>query len=129
LPRVQRAPFDRYSVTHAAVGAVFALSGVRPGWALASHIGFEAIEDPLKRATSSVWPDARPDGLANHAGDVASFAVGYSAARALRRVEGGPVLVALLVASGAGIWAWSLTSDQRFRRRGTGRAGSRPRPA
>lgn len=107
--------FDRFSVVHAAMGSLFELSGVSPGWALGSHVAFEASEDALKRHLEPLWPDASPDSMANHAGDFASFSAGYYGARALRQRRGGEVAITALVALGAGIWAWSLLHGELWR--------------
>lgn len=97
------------------MGSLFELSGIPPGWALGSHVAFEASEDALKRRLERIWPDASPDSMANHAGDFASFAAGYYGARAVRRRAGGDVAVTGLVALGAGIWAWSLLHGELWR--------------
>ena len=75
--------FDQYSVAHAAVGAGFGLVGVGAPLALGAHVGFEAIENELKRRRPDMWPDARMDGWQNQSGDMVSFIVGYSFARTL----------------------------------------------
>ncbi len=99
---------DRYSVPHAALGIVFQASRISPALAIGSHVAFEAVEDDIKHALRHVWPDARPDGMENHVGDVACFTVGYAAGAALAESETGKVLLTAFVALGAGIWAWSL---------------------
>ena len=120
------AAFDRCSVVHAAMGSLFELSGVSTGWALGSHVAFEAGENQLKLAMARVWPDASPDSMANHAGDFASFSAGYFAARSLRRSPGGQVAVTALVAAGAGIWAWALLHGELWQSgSGTTRTPSR----
>jgi hypothetical protein len=105
--------FDRFSVVHAAVGSVFALSKVSAPWALGSHVAFEAGEDQLKRAFVRVWPDVAPDSMANHVGDFASFAAGYYVARELRSSPGGQLALTGLAALGAGIWSLSLMRSGR----------------
>lgn len=95
---------DRFSVVHAAVGALFEASGVPAPLAIGSHVAFEATENTLKQHLTHIWPEPRPDELVNHAGDVASFASGYYACRALRRSDAGVWVVVALGALGAGIW-------------------------
>ena len=53
--------FDRYSIPHAAMGAMFEAAGVPPAIAIGSHIAFELVENSLKKATKPIWPDSRPD--------------------------------------------------------------------
>lgn len=109
------AAFDRFSVVHAAMGSLFELSGVPKGWALGSHVAFEASENQLKRSMARIWPDASPDSMANHVGDFASFTAGYFAARRLRSSPGGQLAVTVLVAAGAGVWAWALLHEELWR--------------
>lgn len=108
-------PFDKYSITHAAVGALFELSGVSPTLALGSHITFEAAEDELKRRYKRIWPDAAPDSIQNHVGDFASFAGGYYMARGARRSEGGRLAVTALVGAGAAVWALALAKGELWK--------------
>jgi hypothetical protein len=106
--------FDRYSVPHAAVGAVFAASGIPALWAIGSHVLFEAAEDKIKEATTSLWPAATPDTMINHVGDLVSFSGGYFLTEGVRQRPGGRELVTALVALGAGIWAWNLLHIREF---------------
>ena len=103
---------------HAAVGAVFEASGA-PAWlAIGTHVAFEAMENSIKESMSELWPDARPDALANHLGDVASFTAGYYSSRALRKTEAGKAALSGFVGLAAFVWMWSLTNkgDPLFRR-------------
>lgn len=110
--------FDQYSVAHAAVGVLFAISHVPPSWALGSHLAFELSENTIKRSFGELWPDARPDAWQNHTGDVASFAAGYYAARAWRDTPAGRVALAALVATGGAVWVLSLTGGKLWRQPG-----------
>lgn len=111
---MSRVFLDRYSVVHAAVGAAFDVAGVSAPVAIASHVAFEAVEDGLKVATRSIWPDARPDGWKNHAGDVASFTAGYGAARCARRSDAGRVALVGLGTTAALIWIGSLIHEREW---------------
>ena len=106
---------DRFSIVHAAVGAVLEASGV-PAWlAIGSHIAFEAVENSLKDAASELWPDARPDAMANHLGDVASFTAGYYSSRSLRKTTAGQATLAGLAGLAGMIWMYSLTNKHTWR--------------
>lgn len=100
--------FDRFSVVHAAVGALFDLSNISAPLAVGSHIAFEAVENGIKPHFTHVWPDVRPDGWQNHLGDVASFVAGYYGAGLLKDERGGKLALTALVAIAGGIWAWNL---------------------
>lgn len=107
--------FDRFSVVHAAVGAVFELSGIPAPIAIGLQILFEIVENDVKRSVRHIWPDDRPDGLENQIGDVASFVAGYYAARAAKGdLAGSAALVALAGAAGA-IWTQSLLPANQTR--------------
>lgn len=100
--------FDRYSIPHAAVGAMFEAAGVPPALAIGSHVAFELVENSLKKAVKPVWPDSRPDGWQNQVGDVASFTAGLVAAKGLKETEGGKAALTGLVATAGAIWMWNL---------------------
>ena len=106
-------PFDRFSVVHAAVGALFELSAVPAPLAIGSHIAFEAVENKIKPSFRHVWPDVRPDGWQNHVGDLASFVVGYYGARVAKTDPGGRAVVTALVAFAGGLWAYELMPPKR----------------
>ncbi|KKN30582.1 hypothetical protein LCGC14_0832460 [marine sediment metagenome] len=106
--------FDRYSIPHAAMGAMFEAAGVPPALAIGSHIAFELVENSLKRSVTSIWPDSRPDGWQNHVGDAASFAGGLVAARALKGTEGGKAALTGLVATAGAIWMWNLVQKHSW---------------
>lgn len=108
-----RKPFDRFSIVHAALGALAHASRVPVMPALVGAVIFELIENPLKQASEGVWPDAAPDGWQNSAGDVAAFAAGYLGSRAVSGTPAGRPLVTGLAAAGAAIWLWNLTNPDR----------------
>lgn len=108
--------FDRYSVPHAAVGAMFEAMGVPPAIAIGSHLAFELVENSLKRSVTSIWPDNRPDAWQNHLGDAASFTGGVLASRALKGTEGGKVALTGLVATAGAIWMWNLVQKHSWPR-------------
>lgn len=73
----QTTALDIYSLAHAGLGAVMRVAGVSPFVALGSQLIWELTEDRVKEGMPDVFPDARHDAFANHAGDLASFAAGY----------------------------------------------------
>jgi len=100
-----RAAFDRYSIVHAAWGAVSERVGLSAPVAIAGSVVFEASENAIKREIEWIWPDPTPDSLDNHLGDITSFTVGYFASRALRVYPDVRVgLLAGLVTVGTMIW-------------------------
>ena len=102
--------FDRFSVPHAAAGAVMQLSGFSAPIALGAQVGFELVENDLKLAFSPMFPDDSPDGWQNHVGDVIAFMGGYYLAQATRNDSVGRVGLAALGAVAAVIWFNNLTS-------------------
>lgn len=100
--------FDRYSFAHFAVGALFEASRIPAPVAIGSHIVFEAAEDGIKRGVERIWPDASPDTLMNHVGDVVSFTAGFYATRYLKHSNAGMAFISGFVAAAAGIWMWNL---------------------
>ena len=106
--------FDRYSIPHAAVGAIFEAAGVPPALAIGSHVVFELVENSLKRSVKSIWPDSRPDAWQNHVGDAVSFTGGLAMARALKGTEGGTVALTGLVATAGAIWMWNLVQKHSW---------------
>ena len=108
--------FDRFSVVHAATGAVFELIGISAPIALGAQVAFELVENDLKLAFSPVFPDDSPDAWQNHVGDVVAFMGGYYAAQAVKASpEGRLALLALGAAAGA-IWIGNLNEGRKFPR-------------
>lgn len=104
--------FDRYSVVHAALGALARVSRVPALPAVGGAVAFELLENPLKRATGHVWPDSTPDGWQNQAGDVGAFVAGYYGAQAAEGQQAGRLLVTALGVAGAAVWFLSMTADR-----------------
>jgi hypothetical protein len=74
---------DRYTIGHGMIGFLFGLASV-PWWlTLTVAVGWEIIENPLKRAVPRIFPVGLPDTLANASVDVAAWMAGYGLARAL----------------------------------------------
>lgn len=111
---VKQSYFDRYSIPHAAVGALFAASGVPPAMAVLSHVAFEAFEDGLKDWLQPMWPQATHDSMENHIGDIVSFTGGYAFAESTRGTPDGRAASTWLVALGAAVWMYNLL-DERSR--------------
>lgn len=101
--------FDRFSLVHAAVGAVAELSKIPAPLALGGQVAFEVVENDLKRSVKHIWPDDTPDGFENQAGDILSFALGYYGARLIKDAPAGVVILTGLAALAGGIWVHSLT--------------------
>lgn len=78
-------PVDRYTVGHAMLGYLLGLWGA-PWWiALGVSVGFEAIENPLKRRVPGLFPEGSQDTLADSSADVAAWMAGYGLAKVLYR--------------------------------------------
>lgn len=97
--------FDIYSIVHAGVGALGAISEVPFPAFLVGTVGFEAVENSIKetRWLKSIWPDISPDTIENHVGDVISSSTGYWLAK--RSVSDNPILISLFIGAAAYIWA------------------------
>lgn len=76
-------PVDRYTIGHFMVGFLGGLRGVPWYWALAGAVGWELIENPLKKAIPEVFPVAVPDTIENASLDVAAWMAGWGAAQLL----------------------------------------------
>lgn len=68
---------DRFTLGHGMVGACLGLAGVPWWFALAVAVGWDVIENPLKRALPRVFPDQRPDTLPHVAVDISAWMLGY----------------------------------------------------
>ena len=74
---INGAPFDRFTIGHAAVGVILGLTRV-PWWAaLGVAIGWELIERPLKRHVPKLFPHATQDTLPNALVDIAAMFTGW----------------------------------------------------
>ena len=102
--------FDRFSVPHAAGGALFQLSGFSAPVAFAAQVGFELVENDLKRTFNPLFPDDSPDAWQNHVGDVVAWMGGYYFAQAVRNDAVGRAALIGLGAVAAAIWFDNLTS-------------------
>ena len=76
--------FDRWSVVHAAFGVLVGTAGTSFGTALAITIGYEIIENSLKRKVPKAFPAGSSDTAANHIGDSVSFMSGWLVGRETR---------------------------------------------
>ena len=74
---------DRYTIGHGMLGFLLGLWGM-PWW-LSGGIAvlWEITENPLKKAYPGLFPDGRPDTLANATADIAVWMAGHAIARAL----------------------------------------------
>jgi hypothetical protein len=78
-------PVDRYTIGHGMIGFLLGLGRV-PWWAaLGIAVGWELIENPLKRAMPEWFPVGVPDTIENASIDVAAWMAGYGAARLIPR--------------------------------------------
>lgn len=68
--------FDRYTLAHAAMGAVLGAVGVSPRGVLALAVGWEVVERPLKVLVPAIFPSETQDSLLNSAGDIAAMVGG-----------------------------------------------------
>lgn len=75
--------FDRYTLGHAAAGALYAWMGLKWPTAMALAFGWELLENPLKRNLPSVFPDACQDSAPNAVGDVLAVVAAYGVTRLL----------------------------------------------
>ena len=109
--------FDRFSVVHAAWGAVFQLSGVPAPLAIGAQVGFEIVENGIKRAYAPMFPDDAPDAIQNQIGDVASFTAGYYLTRLAKDQPGGRFALLFLGALSGAIWLDRLAARPALPRR------------
>ena len=103
--------FDRFSIVHAAIGMLFALSNVPAPIAIGAQVAFELVENDLKKVTKGAWPDWKPDGAENHIGDVLTFTAGYYAARFAKSSDAGVLALAGFAALAAAIWTQNLAKQ------------------
>jgi hypothetical protein len=108
-----RRAFDEFTVVHAGLGAAMGASGVPPWLAIGSHVLYEALEDDVwKPMVEEYWPDAGPDSLRNHLGDLAGFTAGYYGARRYRTSAAGQVAIASLVGLAAALWIYDVQNRE-----------------
>lgn len=75
-------PVDRYTSSHAGIGATLAWLGA-PAWmALLVSVGWELIENDLKDELPGMFPYASHDSLANSISDTLAVLAGWRLARA-----------------------------------------------
>jgi hypothetical protein len=79
---VNHAFADRFTLAHAAIGAVYGLALPLLG-ALGLALLWELVENPLKRVLPRVFPHPTKDTLRNAVGDVLAVMSGWAAARFL----------------------------------------------
>lgn len=88
-PRVH--PVDRFTAAHAALGFTLGIWGT-PWWvALLSTLGFELIEDGLKRVTPGLFPVGAPDPWLNSFFDSAAWMAGWGLAQAFPQEPKAPI--------------------------------------
>ena len=80
---INHATFDRFTIGHAAIGALMGLSRVPPGWAAAVAIGWEIVERPLKNALPSMFPHSTQDTPQNAVADALAMLAAYWFIRSL----------------------------------------------
>lgn len=74
---------DRFTLAHAAIGAVYGLLALPLLAALGLALAWELVENPLKRVLPRVFPHPTKDTLLNALGDVLAVLSGWAAARFL----------------------------------------------
>lgn len=100
--------FDRFSIAHAATGAVLELASIPAPIALGGQVVFEVFENDIKRAYGRFFPQDQLDAWQNSVGDILSFAVGYYGARAIKSNGAGKVALIGLAALSGGLWVSEL---------------------
>lgn len=75
---------DRFTLAHAAVGAVYGLAGLGGAPVVALALGWELLERPLKDAAPQLFPHATQDTAANAIADAAAVIVGWWVVRRMR---------------------------------------------
>ncbi len=80
---VNHGSVDRFTLVHAAVGAVYALLGLGPISMLVLAVAWELVENPLKAGLPRLFPHATADTLRNAVGDVLATILAYVVVRAL----------------------------------------------
>jgi hypothetical protein len=80
---INRAPVDRFTAAHGALGAAAAIFDVPLPAVMVLAIGWELAEKPLKRRFPGRFPNPTPDTAKNAAWDISATVMGYAAARSL----------------------------------------------
>lgn len=74
---------DRFTVGHGMVGFLLGMARL-PWWAaLLGAVGWELVENPLKRAAPRLFPVGIPDTIENSGIDVAAWMAGWALAQTL----------------------------------------------
>lgn len=78
---INRDLLDRFTLAHAAIGALYGLIGLSLPWMLVLAVGWELVEDPLKAYLPRLFPHGTSDTLRNAVGDVVAVIGGWWIAR------------------------------------------------
>lgn len=76
--------FDQYSLMHGISGAVLGAKNVDWKIVLLLSIGFEIVEDDLKRAAPGLFPLATIESTQNRVGDLISVLAGWYVGKNLK---------------------------------------------
>lgn len=76
-------PADRFTIGHGMIGFLTGLASMPWYYTLGIAVGWELIENPLKRAAPQIFPVGKPDTLANATLDVAAWMLGWTMTKAL----------------------------------------------
>jgi hypothetical protein len=74
---------DRFTIAHGAVGFTLGAARVPLPYAIAIAIGWELVENPLKRNFPGLFPSKTQDSLQNATGDALAMVAGWLAWRSL----------------------------------------------
>ena len=75
------APFDRFTIAHVAIGVILGLNKMTPLGITTFAVGWEIVEQPLKRKFSGMFPVSSPDSLPNMTVDALSVIAGWGLIR------------------------------------------------
>ena len=82
---INTAPLDRFTAAHAAMGIAAAAMGVPLPAVLVIAVGWEVLEQPLKRKFPGRFPNPNPDSTKNAVWDINATVIGYAAGETMRR--------------------------------------------
>lgn len=92
---------DRFTLGHAAVGAVYGLLDMPWPLAVALAVGWEFVERPLKDEYPKLFPYSSQDSTENAVFDTIAVLTGYSAAK---RYGNADKTALWLITGGLGLW-------------------------
>lgn len=74
---INQQPFDRFTIAHMAIGVILGINKMTPFGITTFAIGWELLEQPLKKKFAGIFPVASQDSLPNMTIDALAVIAGW----------------------------------------------------